>query len=109
MDTKNTCMTNDNAPPLFDDRVKTVSDGTYNASHNPKRIYCIGFDTPKKIYGYLCGKVWKQDAAKKAAAIITYNSLFRGVKKNAMFMHVCAPDGMWEDAHLALSKRPVSR
>lgn len=86
MDTKNTCMTNDNALPWYDDRVKTVSDGTYNASHNPKRIYCIGFDTPKKIYGYLGGKVWKQDAAKKAAAIITYNSLFRGVKENAMFI-----------------------
>lgn len=86
MNTKNTYMTNSSNLPWYDDRVETVSDGTYNTSHNPKHVYCVGFDTPKRIYNYLSGKVWKQDAAKKAAAIITYNSLFRGVKENAMFV-----------------------
>ncbi len=82
MNTQNTYM-NDSTLPWYDDRVKTVSDGTYN---NAKRIYCVGFDTPKKLFGYLGSKVWKQDAAKRAAAIITYNSLFRGVRENAMFI-----------------------
>lgn len=98
MDTQNTYMTNDSALPWYDDRVKTVGDGTYNASHNAKRIYCVGFDTPKKLFEYLNGKVWKQDAAKRAAAIITYNSLFRGVKENAMFIGPtgCGKTHIWK-------------
>lgn len=43
------------------------------------------YDTPQKIYDYLNQHVWKQDAAKKAASIITYNCL-RGVKNNAMYI-----------------------
>lgn len=43
------------------------------------------FDTPQKIYDHLNKHVWKQDDAKKAAAIITYNCL-RGVKSNAMYI-----------------------
>lgn len=43
------------------------------------------FDTPQKIYDYLGQHVWKQDDAKKAASIITYNCL-RGVKSNAMYI-----------------------
>ena len=82
MDTQHTC----NTLPWYDDRVEAVSSGTSDTSHNSKRIYCVGFDTPKKIYNYLDGKVWKQAAAKRAAAILTYNSLFRGVKENAMFL-----------------------
>ena len=72
-----------NGLPWYDDRVKKVSYGARNISHN---MDGDSYDTPKKIYGYLDGKVWKQDAAKKAAAILTYNSLFRGVKENAMFI-----------------------
>lgn len=86
METPYTSMQNDNTLPWYDDRVDTVSGTACNGSNNPKRIYCVGFDTPKKIYNYLNGKVWKQDAAKRAAAIITYNTLFRGVKENAMFI-----------------------
>lgn len=41
---------------------------------------------PKKIYEYLDGKVWKQDAAKRAAAMLTYNALGRGDRENAFFV-----------------------
>ena len=82
MDTQHTC----NTLPWYDDRVEAVSSGTSDTSHNSKRIYCVGFDTPKRLYEYLDRNVWKQDSAKKAAAILTYNSLFRGVKENAMFI-----------------------
>lgn len=86
MENPYTSMSDSSTLPWYDDRVKTVNNGTYNINHNTKHIYCVGFETPKKLYGYLDGKVWKQDAAKRAAAIITYNSLFRGVKENAMFI-----------------------
>lgn len=83
MDTQYTNMQNSSTLPWYDDRVKTVSNGTHNISHNTDSgIY----DTPKKIYGYLDKNVWKQDAAKRDAAIIAYNTLFRKVKENAMFI-----------------------
>lgn len=41
---------------------------------------------PKKIYDYLNGRVWKQDAAKRAAAMLVYNTLGRGIKENAFFV-----------------------
>ena len=41
---------------------------------------------PKKIYEYLDGKVWKQDEAKQAAAMLAYNALNRGIKTNAFFV-----------------------
>ena len=66
----------------YDDRVKTISSVARNTSSNVDGIY----DTPKKIYKYLDKCVWKQDASKRAAAILTYNSLFREVKENAMFV-----------------------
>lgn len=78
-----TNMQNDNTLPWYDDRVKEVICGTRNTSHNTDSD---SYNTPKKIYRYLDGKVWKQDEAKKAAAILTYNSFFRGVKENAMFI-----------------------
>ena len=83
MDNQHTYLPNGSTLPWYDDRIKTVSSGTYNMSHNTDSSSC---DTPKKIYGYLDRHVWKQDAAKRDAAILTYNSLFRGVKENAMFV-----------------------
>ena len=41
--------------------------------------------TPKEIYDYLDRHVWKQDAAKRAASVITYHCL-RSIKSNAMFI-----------------------
>ena len=41
---------------------------------------------PKMIYKYLDGKVWKQDEAKQAAAMLAYNALNRGIKTNAFFV-----------------------
>lgn len=66
----------------YDDRVKTISSVPRNTSSNVDGVY----DTPKTIYGYLDKCVWKQEAAKRDAAIIAYNSLFREVKENAMFV-----------------------
>ncbi len=86
MENPYTSMSDSSTLPWYDDRVKTVSNGTPDTSYHTGSIYDACYDTPKKLYGYLDGKVWKQDAAKKAAAILTYNSLFRGVKENAMFI-----------------------
>lgn len=82
MDNQPTHFTDNSILPWYDDRVKKVSNVTRSISRNTSRI-C---DTPKKIYGYLDKRVWKQDAAKRAAAILAYNSLFRSVKENAMFI-----------------------
>lgn len=79
----NTQYTYRNSLPWYDDRVKTVNCGTRSIRNN---MDSGSYDTPRKIYEYLDGKVWKQDAAKRAAAILTYNSLFRCVKENAMFI-----------------------
>ena len=81
MDNQPTHLAYNSTLPWYDDRVKKVSNVTRSISRNTS--IC---DTPKKIYGYLDKRVWKQDAAKRAAAIITYNSLFRSVKENAMFI-----------------------
>jgi len=86
METPYTSIQNDNTLPWYDDRVKTVSSGTGDTSYHTGSIYNACYDTPKRIYNYLDGKIWKQDAAKRAAAILTYNSLFRNVKENAMFI-----------------------
>ena len=43
------------------------------------------YDTPQKIYGYLNSRVWKQDEAKRAAAITMYQCL-QGIKSNALFI-----------------------
>ena len=74
--------------PWYDDRVEVLQeeegtglDWPYNTLP-PRDAY----DTPKKIYGYLDGHVWKQDAAKKAASIIAYNCFERAVKSNALFV-----------------------
>lgn len=81
----------------YDDRVKTVSSkATENLCSAPdtdddewaellahEKEY--EYDTPKKIYDYLNRQVWKQDEAKKAAAIIVYKCL-HGIRDNAMFI-----------------------
>lgn len=82
MDNQPTHFTDNSTLPWYDDRVKKVSNVTRNTGNNTSRI-C---DTPKKIYAYLDKRVWKQDAAKRAAAILAYNSLYREVKENAMFV-----------------------
>lgn len=82
MDNQPTHLADNSTLPWYDDRVKKVSNVTRSISRNTGHI-C---DTPKKIYAFLDKHVWKQDAAKRAAAILTYNSLFRSVKENAMFI-----------------------
>ena len=82
MDNQPTHLTDNSTLPWYDDRVKKVSNVTHSISRSTSRI-C---DTPKKIYSYLDKRVWKQDAAKRAAAILAYNSLYREVKENAMFI-----------------------
>ncbi len=82
MDNQPTHLTNNSTLPWYDDRVKKITNKTHSISRNTSRI-C---DTPKKIYAYLDKRVWKQDTAKRAAAVLAYNSLFRSVKENAMFI-----------------------
>lgn len=86
----------ENKSPLawYDDRVKTLK---APASDNPCPAPGLtefdvfdpdgftGYDTPKQIYNYLNQYVWKQDEAKKAAALIVYKCL-HGIKDNAMFI-----------------------
>jgi len=52
---------------------------------------------PKRIYEYLNGRVWKQDAAKRAAAMLVYNTLGRGIKENAFFVGPtgCGKSHIW--------------
>ena len=89
-----TNIQNDSTLPWYDDRIKEFIYGTRDSSHN---MDSDSYDTPQKIYRYLDGKVWKQDAAKRAAAILTYNSFFRGVKENAMFIGAtgCGKTHIW--------------
>lgn len=70
--------------PWYDDRVEAVRKEHVNpwAEEDEPEQY----DTPRAIYGYLDRLVWKQDAAKKAAAVIAYNAFQRGVKSNALFI-----------------------
>lgn len=82
MDNQPTHFTDNSILPWYDDRVKKITNKTRSVSRNTSLI-C---DTPKKIYAYLNKRVWKQDAAKRAAAILAYNSLYREVKENAMFV-----------------------
>lgn len=81
MDNQPTYSTDGSTLPWYDDRVKTIGCAARNTSSNTD--IC---DTPKKIYEYLDKHVWKQDAAKRDAAILAYNSFFREVKENAMFI-----------------------
>lgn len=82
MDNQPTHFTDNSILPWYDDRVKKITNVARNTSSNTSST-C---DTPKKIYSYLDKRVWKQDTAKRAAAILAYNSLFREVKENAMFI-----------------------
>lgn len=86
MENPYTSISDSSTLPWYDDRVKTVSNRTPDTSYHTGSIYDACYDTPKKLYRYLDNNVWKQDTAKRAAAILTYNSLFRGVKENAMFV-----------------------
>lgn len=75
--------------PWYDDRITVLCEEEEPAapenlcSEQPSKE---AYDTPKKIYEYLNRHVWKQDKAKKAASVIAYNCIERGVKSNAMFI-----------------------
>ena len=72
--------------PWYDDRVEAVRKEYVNPWAEEDEPEPEQYDTPKAIYGYLDRLVWKQDAAKKAAAVIAYNAFQRGVKSNALFI-----------------------
>ena len=44
-------------------------------------------DDPRKIYEYLRSKVYKQDEACKAAAMILYNHVHKNISLNQIFYH----------------------
>lgn len=72
--------------PWYDDRVEAVRKEYVNPWAEEDEPEQEQYDTPRAIYGYLDRLVWKQDAAKKAAAVIAYNAFQRGVKSNALFI-----------------------
>lgn len=83
------------AYPWYDDRIKQI----HSSNDSPPWIPLPDdtptpwdddppqpmYDTPQKIYGYLNSRVWKQDEAKRAAAITMYQCL-NGIKSNALFI-----------------------
>lgn len=79
--------------PWYDDRVKQIRSESASAWAPAAEIPTPwddapapdAYDTPRKIYDYLCQRVWKQDAAKRAAAVIMYHCI-RGIKTNAIFV-----------------------
>ncbi len=73
--------------PWYDDRVEVLCE----EAPEPEWPYSTlagkaVYDTPKTIYGYLNERVYKQDAAKRAASVIAYNAFERAVKSNTMFV-----------------------
>ena len=80
--------------PWYDDRVKTLhSESASSWGHTDNNIPTPwddapapdAYDTPRKIYDFLNTRVWRQDAAKQAAAMVMYLCL-RGLKSNAIFV-----------------------
>lgn len=79
--------------PWYDDRVKEIhsdSPSPWAPADNIPTPWDddpapVTYNTPRKIYDYLCQRVWRQDAAKRAAAIIVYQCL-RGLKSDAIFV-----------------------
>lgn len=47
---------------------------------------CFLYNTPKRIYDFLDQRMYKQEAAKKAAAITAYKCFEKGIKSNIMFV-----------------------
>lgn len=67
----------------YDDRVILNIDSV--ETENTTKVKEAGTNKPQDIYNYLNQKVWKQDEAKKAAAILVNNAL-EGRKQNMMFV-----------------------
>ena len=70
--------------PWYDDRVEDLRQNLADPEEDYEDQSAL-YDTPKKIYEYLCQRVWKQEEAKRAASIIMYNCL-HGIKSNAIFI-----------------------
>lgn len=72
--------------PWYDDRVEAVRkeyvDPWAEAEESAEEPTWY---TPREIYNYLDGKVWKQDEAKRAVSVTMYQCL-HGIKSNAMFI-----------------------
>lgn len=80
--------------PWYDDRVTTLrSESASPWGHTDNNIPTPwddapapdAYDTPRKIYDFLNARVWRQDVAKQAAAMVMYLCL-RGLKSNAIFI-----------------------
>lgn len=70
--------------PWYDDRVEELRQDLADPEEDYENQSAL-YDTPKKIYEYLCQRVWKQEEAKRAASIIMYNCL-HGIKSNVIFV-----------------------
>lgn len=72
--------------PWYDDRVEAVQREYINPWAEEDEPDLEQYDIPRAICVYLDQRVWKQDATKKAAAVIAYNTFKWGVKSNALFI-----------------------
>lgn len=70
----------DRAEELFENPFEDAPEDTPPQVEDPPR-----YDTPKKIFEYLEQCVWKQQEAKRAAALIMYKCR-KGIKSNALFI-----------------------
>ncbi|MDE6280883.1 MAG: AAA family ATPase, partial [Oscillospiraceae bacterium] len=70
--------------PWYDDRVEELRQDLADPEEDYEDQSAF-YDTPRKIYGYLSQRVWKQEEAKRAASIIMFNCL-HGIKSNAFFV-----------------------
>ena len=72
--------------PWYDDRVEAVRKEYVDpwAEAEGPAVEPTWY-TPREIYNYLDGKVWKQDEAKRAVSVTMYQCL-HGIKSNAMFI-----------------------
>ena len=80
------CNPNPSQPyPWYDDRVAAVRKEYVNPWADDDDVEEPEQNTPREIYDYIDKHVWRQEEAKKAASVITYQCL-RGIKSNAMFI-----------------------
>lgn len=73
--------------PWYDDRVTHLQNDL--TPSRPLHALNMRNSSPRNIYDYLNERVWKQDEAKKTAAMLMWKTL-NGIKENIMF---CGPTG----------------
>lgn len=86
MDNKNGIPVDMNLPWYDDRTVETACEEGCEEDDTDWVYKCFRYDTPKRIYEFLDQRMYKQEMAKKEAAIIAFKCFERGIKSNAMFV-----------------------